>query len=500
MWSTLLIAGVVFFILYRLIRFWIFYPWYIQRDLRNQGVPGKYIPILGDLLGHRQAYLADDPLSYANEMTAKYGDYYYSSFGPLPCLNVSDPSLIEDVLKTNARAYHRASLGREILAALLGYENILLAEGDNHTRHRRLVAPVFQQQNINSMISLMVERTSNFLNKWTAAIDDKNQSITLDIHEEMTNLTLDIVTGCVFGTELINDQHVHETISKCVTIATKELEKRMFNMIVILPIINQLPILGKPRIDQAKEEIKHIVQQIVNQRKKGLTKSACKGPDLLDLMLTARGDEKTQSFTDEEVSDEAITFVLAGHETTSTLMTWTLYNLVNNPDVYHQCQAEIDSVLTNDDEITVSTVSCLTYMEAVLKETLRYHQPVPVLVRTATKDNTLVARDGKRIHIKKGTSVVINLHVLHRSEKYWHEPEKFDPLRFNGHHSDILLPFGGGPRTCIGQNFAMLEAKIMLALLVRRFHFELVPGQKHVPDIAVTIRPKYGMWMRISRR
>ncbi|CAF3518311.1 unnamed protein product [Rotaria sp. Silwood1] len=414
MWSTLLIAGVVFFILYRLIRFWIFYPWYIQRDLRNQGIPGKYIPIVGDLFGYRRAYLADDPLSYAKEMAAKYGDYYYSSFGPLPCLNVSDPSLIEDVLKTNARAYHRATLGREILSALLGYENILLAEGENHARHQRLAAPVFQQQNINSMIPLMAERISSFLNKWTAAIDDKKQPITYDIHEEITNLSLDIVTGCVFGTELINDQHVHEIIFQCVTIAMKELEKRMFNMIVILPIVNQLPILGKPRIDQAKEEIRHIVQQIIDQRKKGLTKSACKGPDLLDLMLTSRGDEKTQKYTDEEVSDEAITFVLAGHETTSTLMIWTLYNLVNNPDVYRQCQAEVDLVLNNNDEITVSTVSLLTYTEAVLKETLRYHQPVPVLVRTATEDNTLVARDGKHIHIKKGTSVVINLHVLHR--------------------------------------------------------------------------------------
>ncbi|CAF3532383.1 unnamed protein product [Rotaria sp. Silwood1] len=178
--------------------------------------------------------------------------------------------------------------------------------------------------------------------------------------------------------------------------------------------------------------------------------------------------------------------VLAGHETTSTLMIWTLYNLVNNPDVYRQCQAEVDLVLNNNDEITVSTVSLLTYTEAVLKETLRYHQPVPVLVRTATEDNTLVARDGKHIHIKKGTSVVINLHVLHRSEKYWHEPEKFDPLRFNERHSDILLPFGGGPRACIGQNFAMLETKIMLALLVRRFHFELVPAIDIDYDAATT--------------
>jgi cytochrome P450 len=145
----------------------------------------------------------------------------------------------------------------------------------------------------------------------------------------------------------------------------------------------------------------------------------------------SHGDDNTGQFTDEEVSDEAITFgklyillfqtkkhfymiVLAGHETTSTLMTWTLYNLVNNPDVYQRCQAEVDSVLNgdDDDEITPSTISLLTYTEAVLKESLRFHQPVPILRRTAIEDNTLVARDGKQIHIRKGTDIAMNLIIL----------------------------------------------------------------------------------------
>ncbi|CAF3764096.1 unnamed protein product [Rotaria sp. Silwood1] len=223
------------------------------------------------------------------------------SFGPKACLNISDPSLIAGVLKTNVRVYHRAAIEQSTLASLLGYANILLTEDDKHIRHRRLVAPVFQHQNINSMISLMVERTSSFLARWTEVSSNKTQPLTLNIHEEMTNLTLDIVTRCVFGTEIIGGQHVHEIISRSITMAMKELEKRMYNMIGITPFINQLP-----------------------------------------------------------------------------------------------------------------------------------------------------------------------LHA--------------------------------GPRSCIGQNFAMLQAKIMLAAIVRQFHFELVPGQKHVPDVAVTARPKYGIWMRISSR
>jgi cytochrome P450 len=229
------------------------------------------------LFQRRRAVLNDDPFSHTEMMVAKFGNYYYTSFGPLVCLHISDPSLIEGVLKTNARAYHKSSLAQSILAALLGYENILLAEGEKHMRYRRLVGSVFQHQNINSMISLMVDRTSTYLTKWKTAMGNTSQPLTIDIHEEMTNLILDIVTGCVFGTGTLRDQHVHEIISQSVTIGVKEMEKRMFNMVAITPILNQLPLPGKRRIDQSKHDIHKIVQHIIDQRRNGLSKSACKG-------------------------------------------------------------------------------------------------------------------------------------------------------------------------------------------------------------------------------
>jgi cytochrome P450 len=278
MFYILLLVGILLFLLYCLIKFWILDPWSIHRDLWNQGIPGEYIPIVGELLSRRRAILDDKPYTYTKTMSDKFGDYYHSSFGPRACLNISDPSLIEGVLKTNARSYHKSALARLLLGALLGYENILLAEDEKHNRHRRLVAPVFQHQNINSMISLMVERTSGFLTKWkTATTQDKDHSLTLDIHEEMTNLTLDIVTGCVFGTEIIEGQHVHETIGQNITITMQALGKRTLNMIGLIPLINKLPLPSKKRIDQSRRDIKHIIRNIINQRKKGLTKSACKG-------------------------------------------------------------------------------------------------------------------------------------------------------------------------------------------------------------------------------
>ncbi|CAF3361543.1 unnamed protein product, partial [Rotaria sp. Silwood2] len=397
-------------------------------------------------------------------------------------------ALIESILKINSRFYHKSELSRAIASTVLGYENIVLAEDENHTRHRRLINPIFQHQNINSMISLIVDITSSFLTKWQINTIDKAYPLILDISKEMSNLTLDIITGCVFGIEAMQDIYTHETIYQSIRVAANEIEKRIYNMIIIIPILNQLPLFGKRRIDQCRQDMKKIVLQMINLRKYGLSRATCKGPDLLDQLLGAHSDDEEQKFTDEEVSDEAITFVLAGHETTATLMTWILYNLVTNPDVYQQCQNEVDSVLNENKELTAATISLLTYTEAVLKETLRYHQPAPVLFRTAIDDNTIEASDGKQILVRKGTDIVINLNIMNSSEKYWHEPNKFNPSRFLEHHSALMFPFGLGPRACIGQNFAMLEAKIILAMMLHRFRFELVPGQKLVLGAAGTIR------------
>ncbi|CAF3514244.1 unnamed protein product [Rotaria sp. Silwood1] len=503
MWFSIFTFIVSLYVVYRLLKFWIFDPWRIHKDLWAQGIPGRYIPVVGEAFSMRRALLADDPISYNIEMTKKFGSYYHASFGPLARLIISDPLLIQGVLKTNARFYHKSILTQIILSGLLGFENLLMSEDNIHAKHRRLIAPVFQHQNLNSMISFMVEITSNFLNKWSFTMNNANNKdniLNLDIHKEMAGLTLDIVTGCVFGSELMKDEHLRETIYQGFTKSLKDIEERTFNLIGVIPIINRLPFASKRRIDKTKENIQHAVEHIISERKKGFTRSACKGPDLLDLLLSAHENDKTNKLTDEEVSAEALTFVLAGHETTAVLMTWTLYNLANNPDICHKLETEIDSVLNDNEEITASTLSLLNYTELVLKETLRLHQSVPALVRRAIEDNTLIASNGKHILIRKGTDICIDLYALHHSEEHWHEPYKFDPSRFNQRHPDIHLPFGSGPRSCIGQNFAMLEAKIMLAMIIKRFRFELIPGQKHVPEITVTLRPKYGMWMKISPR
>jgi cytochrome P450 len=275
MWFSIFTIVVFLYVIYRLLKFWIFIPWRIHRDLWSQGIPGQYTPIVGEIFRIRRAILADDPMSINLETTKKFGSYYHTSFGPIARLAISDPLLIQGVLKTNARCYHKPPIMHLILGTILGFENLLLSEDNIHAQHRRLIAPVFQHQNINSMISLMVEITSNLLNKWSLSI--KDNILTVDIHKEMTGLTLDIVTGCVFGSGMMKNEHFREIIHQGVTTTLEDVEKRTYNMIGILPIISQLPLPSKRRIDKSKQNVKHAVQHIINERKKGLSKSACKG-------------------------------------------------------------------------------------------------------------------------------------------------------------------------------------------------------------------------------
>ncbi|CAF4682290.1 unnamed protein product, partial [Rotaria sp. Silwood2] len=257
----------------------------VQRDFFKQGIPGRYTPIVGDILQRRRAYLADKSFSYVEETSAEFGDYYHTSFGPMPFLNTSDPALIESILKTNSRFYRKGELARVIVSAVLGYENLVMAEGENHTRHRRLTNPVFQHQNINSMISLMVDITSNFLIEWQINPNDKAYPMILDVSREMSNLTLDIITGCVFGVESMKDESIHETISENIKIALDEVEKRIYNMVIIIPILNRLPIFGKRTIDKCRQDMKNIVLKIITQRKHGLTRASCKGLSLFSFSL-----------------------------------------------------------------------------------------------------------------------------------------------------------------------------------------------------------------------
>ena len=278
MWLTLALGGVLLYLVYHFVKFWIVDPWLVYRDFRSQGIPGRHTPIVGELFRMHRALLADKHFSYATEMANEFGDYFHISFGPVVGLLVSDPLLIQDVLKNNVRAYHKSNFIRLMLSTVIGDNNLVLAENDTHARHRKLIAPAFHHQNLNSMISLMVETASRHLAKWKLSGRRNHDAVlTMDVHEAMGHLTLNILAGCVFGMSIENEKPVHETVSQTIAAALKETEKRALNLIGIIPLINRMPLPSKLRIDASMREVRRVVLHIIGERKKGLTKSACKG-------------------------------------------------------------------------------------------------------------------------------------------------------------------------------------------------------------------------------
>jgi cytochrome P450/NADPH-cytochrome P450 reductase len=278
-------------------------------------------------------------------------------------------------------------------------------------------------------------------------------------------------------------------------------------MIYQIPILSKLPFWKKDVVDNGARLVAELVDQIIVDRRQGRSTSMSNSADLLDLLLSAVDDEG-QPFTDQQIKEQALTFVFAGSETTGNLMTWILYILMTHDDVLSACREEVDRVLPNGIEPRNEHLAELFVCEAIINETLRLYPPAPLFLRECIHEHVIGTERQLRIPI--GLTVLVNSYVLHRRSDLWPRPNEFDYTRWMRDpktglkpklpHPFAYLPFAAGPRNCIGQNFALLEAKIMLAMFAQQCNLELVPGQKIVPEVTITMRPKYGLLARISKR
>jgi cytochrome P450 len=278
MWLTIILGGILLFLVYRLAKYWVLDAWFVYRHFRSQGIPGRYIPIVGDLFRLRRALITEKHFDFFANLTTEFGDYYLFSWGPVVGLFLSDPLLIQGVLRTNVHAYHKSTYMRLVLNPIVGYNNLGLAENDMHAYHRRLIAPAFHHQNLNSMISFMVETASRELAKLTvSARQNQNNVLTIDVHKEMVHLTLKILGGCIFGMSMGNGKPVYEILAQNISVGYTKLQRRATTLVPYIPFINRLPLPRKLRIESLLQQGRCAIEHIIDERKKGLTKSACKG-------------------------------------------------------------------------------------------------------------------------------------------------------------------------------------------------------------------------------
>ena len=438
------------------------------------------------VLGHMPAFRSD-PLNFLLYCAREYGDWVPLRLGPRRAFLLGDPDDIEEVLVAQYRNFSKGPGLRR--SRLLFGNGLLTSEGDFWRRQRKLAQPAFHRERIAAYAQIMVDETRSYISTW-------NNGETRDIHQEMTQLTMPIALKTLFGSELQNMGVVSEALE-----LTQSHFQKWIHILSMLP--GWVPTPRLPGMTRAVAELDAIVYKLIADRR---ASGEDKG-DLLSMLLRAQdeeaqegsGDEDGSAMTDRQIRDEVLTLFLAGHETTALTLTWTLYLLAQYPDVEAKLRAEVETVLGSR-PATAADKPNLKYTEQVIQEALRLYPPAWVLGRSALADCTIGGHA-----VAKGSTIIISQWAVHRNARFFPDPETFRPERWEGDFARTLpkyayFPFGGGPRVCIGNTFALMESVLVLATLLQSCRFELVPGQNIVLQPAVTLRPREGVKMRIGVR
>ncbi len=437
------------------------------------GPRGK--PIIGNLRDFRR-----DILGLLETSARAYGEIVHFHVGPREIFLLNDPYYIQHVLQTNSRNYRK---GRALVRTkiLLG-EGLLTSEGDLWLRQRRLIQPAFHRKRIAALGEMMTDCTLDMMAHW-----QPHQS--RDVAEEMMGLTLDIVCKALFSTNISEQERA--TVKEAMDVALK------FGVTNATrpPFMEKLPTRENHAAKKAIRQLDRIVYRIIQERHQH--PQADDMSDLLTMLMTATDADTGEAMNDHQLRDEVMTLFLAGHETTANALAWTWYLLSENPAVAEQLYAELDSIL-NGRLPTMDDLPNLPYTQAILQESMRLYPPAWVISRQAVGEDEI---GGYPIPI--GSAVIVSPYVMHRNPIYWENPERFDPMRFlnpqwRPHFS--YFPFGGGARQCIGMNFAMMEAQLVLATVAQSYRLKLVEGTKVVPEALITLRPRNGVPVVIEPR
>ena len=433
-------------------------------------------PFVGSLFEMRR-----DPLAFFTRIAREHGDVVRFRVGRADVHLVSHPDLIKEVLVTQQ---HRFMKGRGLQWAkhFLG-EGLLTSEGDFHRRQRRLSQPAFHRHRIQSYAGTMVDLALRTRDRWVTG-----REVALD--HEMMALTMAIVGKTLFDADVEGEA---EEIGASLTTVISFFPR--FNL-PLAGLLQRLPLPSNRRFERARDRLDATIYRIIAERRK----SPGDRGDLLSMLLAARDEEGDGTgMTDVQLRDELMTIFLAGHETTANALAWTFYLLSQNPAVEECLFAEVSRVLAGRPPI-LEDLKNLAWCESVLAESMRLFPPAWGMGRRALED----AQMGPWL-IPKGAHVAVAPWVVHRDERFWPDPLRFDPGRFTPEAKATrakfaYFPFGGGARQCIGEPFAWMEGVLILATLAQKWRLRLVPGQRVEPQALITLRPRYGMRMVAEAR
>jgi cytochrome P450 len=447
-------------------------------------VPPASPPIAGAppahfLLGHLLE-ISRDQLGFLLRCARTHGDHVALRFGRRPIIVLNNPRDVQEVLVTQQRNFVKGYFYR-LLGPLLG-NGLLTSEGDFWLRQRRLAQPAFHRERINRYAQTMIRYTHELLADWA-------DTMVRDVHEDMMRLTLRVVGKTLFDTDFAS---AAPDIGESLAAALHELSAQMTGPEFLLPAA--IPTPSRNRLRRAVERLDPFVLRIISERRRS---SEDRG-DLLSALLRAR-DEDGSGMTDQQLRDEAMTIVLAGHETTALALSWTWYLLSQHPEAEQRLAGELADVLRGRPPGPEDAFR-LPFTEAVLLETMRLYPPIFGIGR-----ESIAACNLNGYTLPAHTNVYMVPYVIQRDPRYFEDPEHFRPERWLDGLAGRLprfayFPFGGGPRLCIGQPFAMLESVLILSTIAQQWQLRLASDQRTELLPALTLRPKYGMRIQLRRR
>jgi cytochrome P450 len=407
------------------------------------------------------------------------------------------PDYVDHVLHEAVDRY-RKSVEYELLRSVVGL-SIFTDEGESWRRHRMLLNPLFAKRHLVGLCELMIDPIEAFMDR----LDDGTDRIRLNMSQAMTELTLDVVGSALFGRGMAD---LAVRLGPSVTTGLRAAERATRAIMLLNPpwwlfrawanFVHHAPLLPPPmsRIQGIMRDVDQTVWRVIRERQA----DPGSDQDLLGLLLSVR-DEQGRTLPLRRVRDEATTFMLAGHETTANALSWMWYLLARAPEARERMLAEVDAVLGGR-RPTADDLPALRWTSACVQEAMRLFPPAWLIPRTAVEDDLI---DGHRI--PRGASILIPIHAIHHDQRWWPEPEVFDPARFlvenaRGRPRCAYLPFGGGRRICIGSSFALMETTLVTAIMSQRFVYELAPGHPVEPEATLTLRPRRGLKMVALRR
>jgi cytochrome P450 len=423
---------------------------------------------------------ASDPLVWLRNVAERYGDVVSTRVLGRPWFILSHPEDIERVLVKEARIMKRED-GVAIIRRVLG-QGLLTSEGDLWKRQRKLMAQAFSPKRINEYAAAMVRVTDESLDEWRTGQ-------TANLHQEMSRVTMKVVADVLFGASMAPGDV--EAVGSALEVVNEFFSG---SVEALLRVPKWVPTLRNVRVNRAMATLDQVVYGILARRRGGEQKD-----DLLGTLLSARDDDGA-GMSDAQLRDEVMTLFLAGHETTSLALAHTLYLLSKHPAIEQRLYAEIASVL-HGRLPSADDVRALPFAEAVIKETMRLYPPA-----WATGRENLEPFELRGTMIPAGAQLISSQWIVHRDARWFPNPEGFDPERWSPERAKEVpryayFPFGGGPRICIGNHFAMMEATLLLTLIVQRFRVELLAGERLDLRPAVTLRQKGpGLRVRIVAR